>query len=448
MLFFRMLYGCLLQMMPFAFLCFYPFQHHLRVSNKKVLGITIGLIGTLAIIFAAVSCYLEYIFPPGQALFNYANGVFMCCLVPCLVWYLYAVKEIWQKKLFIFMFILTSALSITSMGTVIETWLQLGKDMDGLPYYGSALLTLTFITVIFLPLLMLLLKHCYLPVADGLSKKESGSLSILSLILFLVLSGGLVPLGYDQIYNPVSLTLYFMLLVAVFVIYVVCFKMLFHAHESLLVQQNLAQVRHQMELRDEQYKHINDSVESNRKMRHDARHHILALQGFFTSGEPKKAEEYLASYVKVLDEHELIKLCNNTTVNTIVQYYRSLAQNREIAFTVRIEMPKETGVQDSDMAVLLGNLLENAIIAADCAKKENRTIELNIICSGKMLAITVDNGFNGNTNKPAGQYLSIKDNHIGVGLASIQSISEKYGGGVEFSDDALIFHASVMLGLR
>ncbi|MEG0273435.1 MAG: ATP-binding protein [Hydrogenoanaerobacterium sp.] len=446
-LFSRMFLGCILQMMPFAFLCFYPFHQHFRYSKKKIVAITALLIFTLGIIFAATSCYLKFIYPPGQALFNYANGVFMCCLVPCLVWYLYAVKEIWQKKLFVFMFALTSALAMTSIGTVIETKLQLGKDMDGLPYYGTVLLTLAILTVIVLPLLLLLLKYCYLPVSEGLSKKESGSLSVLSLLLFAVLSIGLVPLGYDQIYNPVSLTLYFTLLAAVFIIYVVCFQMLHQAHEKLMAQQSLSQVRHQLEIHDEQYKRISDNIESSRKIRHNLKHHTLALQSYFASGEIKKAEDYLKQYALSLNEYELEKLCDNTIVNTVVNYYRNVAEEKEIAFTIRIAMPKELTVPDCDMAVLLGNLLENAITAAESAEKDNRAIDLNIICSGKMLAITVDNGFDGKTNKPDGEYLSTKEKHIGIGLESIKSIAESYGGGVEFTHDAQTFHASVMLGV-
>lgn len=446
-LFLRLFSGCVLQMMPFAFLCIYPFRNHLRFSVKKAAALTAGLICVLGVLFSVISYGLQYVFSPGQMLFNYANGVFMCCLVPCLVWYLYVVREIWQKKLFIFTFTLTGALAMTSIGTVIETWLQLGNEIDGLPYYGSALLTLAILTAIVLPLLLMLLKYCYLPVADGLSEKESGTLSVLSLLLFAVLSIGLVPLVYDRIYNPVSLTLYCTLLASVFFIYAVCFKMLFHAHEKLMVQQNLTQVQHQLEIHDEQYKRISDNIENSRKIRHDFKHHTLALQGYLTSGEIEKAEEYLSQYATMLYEQELVKLCDNTIVNTVVQHYRALAKEKEIAFSAHIEIPKETGVQDSDIAVLLGNLLENAITAAELAVKENRDVGLNIICSGKMLAITVDNGFDGNTNMVQGEYLSLKENHIGVGFSSITSIAEKYNGGVEFSHDERVFHSSVMLNI-
>ncbi|MEG2957349.1 MAG: ATP-binding protein [Christensenellaceae bacterium] len=448
MVFLRMFSGCVLQLSPFALLCFYPFKEHTRFSKKKTLIITVSLIAALGLIFAVICLYLKSVYPREPAIFYYANGVFMCCLVPCFGWYLYAIKEIWQKKLFIFMFTVTGALAMTSIGTIIETKLQLVQDTDGLPYFGSTLLTLTILTVIALPLFWLLLKRCYLPVSDVLSRKESGSLSLLAFLLFVVLASGLVPLSYDDIYNPASLALYITLLASVFVIYAVCFKMLFHAHDKLIAQQHMAQMQHQMEIRDEQYKRITDNIESSRKLRHDMRHHAIALQGYLSAGELQKAEGYLSRFMTTLDEHELEKLCDNTIVNTVVGYYKANAMEKGIDFTIRISMPKEITVQDSDMAVLLGNLLENAITAAQYAERDHKTIALNIIRSGQMLAITVDNSFDGNIKMEYGKYLSLKSQHVGVGLGSIESIAVKYGGGVEFSHEGTCFHASVMLNLK
>ncbi|HBW38102.1 GHKL domain-containing protein [Desulfosporosinus sp. BICA1-9] len=43
---------------------------------------------------------------------------------------------------------------------------------------------------------------------------------------------------------------------------------------------------------------------------------------------------------------------------------------------------------------------------------------------------------------------SLKENHTGISLQSIASITHKYNGGVEFEHERLAFHASVMLGVR
>ena len=76
-----------------------------------------------------------------------------------------------------------------------------------------------------------------------------------------------------------------------------------------------------------------------------------------------------------------------------------------------------------------------------------RFIRFHMLCSGNMLAITVDNSFHGDVKMDGAQYLSSKANHSGLGLHNIEIIANKYEGGVEFTHDSQVFHSSVMLVL-
>ena len=444
MIFFRMFFGCLLQLAPFAFLCFYPFKDHLRFSARKVCVICGISFPLLAAFFAVTCCFLKTMLPPAQILFVSANMVFLFCLIPCVFLYWYLVREIWQKKLFIFSFTMTAALTMTSLDTILETWKQQNFS-DGLPYNGTTLLTLAILTSVILPLLLLLLKRCYLPIANELDRRESGYLSLLSVFLFLLLGSGLIPIDYMNIFNPMTLFLYFALMFTIFIVYFICFRIFFLSHQNIKEMQALTQTQHQLEIQTEQYKRILETTENNRKMHHDLRHHILILQSLLDSGETEKASDYLQNYVQILRRYEVTKFCSHIVTNMIVSHYQSRALDKGITFTARINVPDSLMISDFDIAILLGNLLENAIESANHAKDHNRFISLNIICSGKMLAVTVDNGFNGCVNQNKGTYLSTKPHHTGIGLQSIAGIAKKYHGGVQFSHEGAIFHSSVML---
>lgn len=146
--------------------------------------------------------------------------------------------------------------------------------------------------------------------------------------------------------------------------------------------------------------------------------------------------------------YEIQKLCSNPVVNMLLCHYLALAKESRIDFRVRIEIPEELPIQDMDISVLLGNLLENAVTASSRIPEAGRSIRLNMICVGKMLAITVDNSFDGIVKKDSeGAYLSTRHSHRGLGLKSLTEIAEQYGGGAEFSHDKQTFHSSVMLGL-
>ena len=127
----------------------------------------------------------------------------MFCLLPCIFYYFYIIKDFWQKKLFIFTFTITSALTITSICNMLSTLVYLDKQStsDGLPYRGYTTLIIITVTAVILPFLILLLKKVYLPIKDELNKSECGQLSILSCFLFIVLASGLSFINFNYLFS-------------------------------------------------------------------------------------------------------------------------------------------------------------------------------------------------------------------------------------------------------
>ncbi|MEG2138276.1 MAG: GHKL domain-containing protein [Oscillospiraceae bacterium] len=447
MLFLRVFLGYLLQMAPFAFLCLYPFWNHLRFSKRKTAVSISAVLVVLGVLFAGFCCYLDKLPLSTVTRYQYANSGFFLGLLLCFVCYFCTVTEHWAKKLYIFSFISTCALAITSVGNIVYADRQTSPDLSGLPYDLPTLATLAIFTAVAVPLLWLLLRHAYLPVSDGLTRRECGYLAGLSLVLFFVLLSGLLFFGYHSLLHPPQSYFYIILMVAIFTVYLLCFMLFYFAHQKADAQQALLHAQHQIELNNEQYKRIRDNIEVSRRLRHDFHHHVVTLQGYLAIGDTQKAQEYLSQFSATLEPRVLGTMCENQVVDVIVSYYYALAQSYGITFQQRIQIPRELTVRDADLSVLLGNLLENAIAGADSAAPADRHITLNIICSGKMLAITVDNGFNGVVLPEGDSYRSTKENHSGVGLQSVAHVAEQYGGGVEFTHEPLLFHASVMLNI-
>ena len=81
---------------------------------------------------------------------------------------------------------------------------------------------------------------------------------------------------------------------------------------------------------------------------------------------------------------------------------------------------------------MIGNILENAVIA--CQKAEERTIQLSVIAEDNaQLFIVVVNGFDGKVRMKDGRYLSTDRDGNGIGLSSVISTAESYGGVAQFS---------------
>jgi two-component system sensor histidine kinase AgrC len=417
LIFLRLSAGFLLQVIPFAVLALYPYCEQLRFSKKRSVLLTLWLILGLSALFAGCGCCLQHTLPPDHTLFQAVNVVFLLCILPCLGWYLYLVTVTWQKKLFIFAFALTGGLIINSINNAICTMFVTPALYDGLPYRGRELVVLAILT------------------------------GLLPLFLFLLLTAGLSFIEYDFLYNPMSLFLFFALFVLVLVIYLIFFKMMYLSYEKLHSQHDADQARHLLSIQEEQYRHICASIESSRRINHDLRHHMVTIQGFLQGERIQDACDYLEQYLDSARQIELVELCRNPVVNMVVGHYRALALQKDIRFQVRIQVPDQLSVADIDLSVILGNLLENAIDAAACGNQDERFIQFHMLCSGSMLAITVDNGFHGEIRKVDRRYVSSKPNHSGLGLRNIEMIADKYEGGVEFTHDPHVFHSSVMLAL-
>lgn len=350
------------------------------------------------------------------------NTVFFCCLIPCFLWYIYAIKAAWQKKAFIFLITVTGILFINSICNCVMNTLQ--GNGDWLPDMPMITVVSLVLNAVVVPLLCLFFKHFYLPSENGMSAKEVGYLCVPLLLMFLIFF--VVFSFIDFIFlvsNLTVLLLYFGLLITVFILYSVIFKMYALAHERHAAHEKQLQAEYQIKIRDERYKHISDNIESSRKMRHDIRHHLLALKGFLNSGETESALEYLNRYFDNSESHRVLKYCNNPIVNMLAGHYHYMAKEHDIRFSVHINIPDDLPIQDMDISVLLGNLLGNAIEGACLASEEQRSVDLNMFCSGKMLAITVDNGFDGIVKKNGNEYVSTKSEERGLGLPILTSIA-------------------------
>ncbi|MCC8167985.1 MAG: GHKL domain-containing protein [Clostridiales bacterium] len=211
-----------------------------------------------------------------------------------------------------------------------------------------------------------------------------------------------------------------------------------------------------MEIQKFQYKNITNEIEQTKKMRHDMRHTLNRLGELVESGELEVAREYLSEMTEQVSHRDTTDYCKNNIVNGLLQYYVGMAEDKGIRCKVRAECGDIT-IAPTDMTVLVGNMMENAIHACEQVDGE-RWIAVKIgVIGGSMLIeasnpcqgihpsgkYRMDGGF-----LPAGAYVSGR-NGGGYGLYSLEHTAEEYGGEARFCFDAdsKIFTARIRLGL-
>lgn len=115
----------------------------------------------------------------------------------------------------------------------------------------------------------------------------------------------------------------------------------------------------------------------------------------------------------------------NSAVNYVLNIKQEEAFNKRISFICSLNMTKDIHMKDSDLYLLLSNLLDNAITHIGIGK----TIRVIIKEIKNTTMIQIRNSVNGKVIDSHGNFYNqnITDKH-GYGIKTIQSITEKYDG--------------------
>ncbi len=198
------------------------------------------------------------------------------------------------------------------------------------------------------------------------------------------------------------------------------------------------------------YENLNSRLENMRRTRHDLRHYTALLKEIRKSGDLSALDELIDMYTEQNSLDQPLVFCENETVNIVIAYYSEIAYKNNISFSVKTDIPEDIFIDKKELAVLFGNILENACDACKDADRE-RFVDLaaafKTTASGKhYLSISLKNSFVTETSiGDNGVFRSTKHEGDGIGISSVQTITKKYGGVCSFTPEGKIFTVSVIL---
>ena len=200
-----------------------------------------------------------------------------------------------------------------------------------------------------------------------------------------------------------------------------------------------------IDMKSEQYNMITEKIEKTRKSRHDIHHHINVVYQLAKENKIEQLIEYLEEYNKIYSTKEPMVYCNNSTVDAILNHYILLAKDNGIEVQLNVALPEELKIRDTDLCIVIGNLLENAIEASE--KEENKRIKLRINRSNEYICMLVSNLYNGEIKKGHSGYYSRKREFkdTGIGLSSVSAVVEKYDGRMEVDHTNGEFNVFIMM---
>ncbi len=216
-----------------------------------------------------------------------------------------------------------------------------------------------------------------------------------------------------------------------------------YERERQLIQMNYRLLERQLEL-------LEESVESGRRIRHDARHHNAVIAEYARRGQQEELLQYLKEYEEEIEQGIPETICANPAVNNILAAYTRKAKREGIKVTLNVEIGKTLMFSSLDLVAILANAYENAIYACMEAKKnaDEREcfIQLTLKIRKNKLIIICRNTCRKETELKDGQPKS--EFTGGVGVSSIIRTAEKYQGEYDFKNENGVFVFRLIMNME
>lgn len=428
----------LLRAIPIIILGFYPFRDKRRFSPQVTYLFYWG------ILFVWMCLSLCNIYLSESMFFRAAVEMTGFILIACM--YVAAVKGHPGKMLFFCFMLINVGYLITVTTKCLEGYLFPGLALDR--YRWSASVCLCVVTLVILPLVIQFFKWEKENVTEDMQPAYIWQFSwLVPTTFYLIWSHEFY--GTD---NPVrwSMNLYNVIFLCIvnlasFLIYYLILRMVKDSASYI----RLREENHAMALQLTQYDGLNQRIAAARQGRHDLRHHIMTMENMANAGDYDGLRNYLREIGEKYQLSGTLSYCSNLTVNGILAYFAEEARRSEIEYKASVGIPEDVKIRKTDLSILFGNLLENALEACQRQRSGDRRIQVRGQTTPNTFALAIDNTYESAPEKDRkGRFRSMKHSGTGIGTESVKSIVARYNGVIEFETKGDLFCVSVMLYLQ
>lgn len=217
---------------------------------------------------------------------------------------------------------------------------------------------------------------------------------------------------------------------------IICFFMMSILNNSHKAAEELSILKQQDEIRKQYAENVKYRYEEIRRIRHDMKQSYTVLETLLSENRTTEAIDYIRSGRSAIAQTEVLVDVGNDFVNSILNSKLSTA--KQLGIEVICSSVKDiSGIEAVDLCTLLGNMLDNAIEAAEQCPPEKSLIEVKITSSDEKLIIQVTNSIKCSVLKENSELKSTKQNpsEHGFGVKSIRLIAQKYFGSAKYFEE-------------
>ncbi len=208
--------------------------------------------------------------------------------------------------------------------------------------------------------------------------------------------------------------------------------------------EEMYQIRQTME--DDKFRNIEKLNENYRCYMHDMHSYLGNLRMLALDGENQKIVSIIDDMEGSI-EHETkgIMYCGHKVLNAILSERSARAKSKKIRMDIFVEKFLDLDfISDTDMISMFGNLLDNALEAAERCEEGKRHVSVKIFMGNQyMLVLYIENRFRTAAARSGERLLSTKEDTSihGLGIGIVQKLAEKYGGALSLKEKDDLFTA-------
>lgn len=429
-------FSYILELSPYHLLAYYPFRNKLRYP-PWLLGL---LVGGLLFLEFLTCCYL---YSTGKDA-RIADLVF--ALIAVIIFFACVDAQL-PKLIFIYVLVLDYVMIIRGISVflIIRFFCPQGE-----PYL--LLSSPSGIIIRLIPCLLLLPFMMYFFNITQKRVLESNAPKLWATFWLLPTMTTIIVFLFTYDFNTISTAGLIFLLARVFLLFssIIIYHIFISSLESLRLQGEAEErIRSQeqfMALQKLQYARLQKQIEETRQARHDLRQHLNLIQAYLDTGDNETLQEYIRKYGQRLPLAPEKVYCSNYAIDTIIRYYGEKAESLGIRFDAHIRLPENLRIDEPDICIVFGNLLENAVDSCSALAEKIPFIRIHAQTAGEhAVSITVDNSCANIPTRKNGLLQSSKHPGEGIGTLSIRNIAAQYHGIADFKYENGVFYSSVFL---
>lgn len=218
------------------------------------------------------------------------------------------------------------------------------------------------------------------------------------------------------------------LLLLICALCIMSFWLAYGAYQGKQQKKRSEYLRKQMNVQQQTYIQQYENIRKVRKTQHDMKHRLVVIEQLLIEKDYERAQSYTKEFLAELDDVKEFKYGDNA-LNTLLLIKEETARERGVQMEINADVINTTRVSEMDLTMIMGNLLDNAIEAAE--KVEDHPEVYVIIKTKSVLYISVKNRVKDTdiikTGRPD---YTTKENTLlhGFGIACIRELVNRNGG--------------------